>query len=265
MLTGGATCPRTRGNFTGQHGNLASPGATAVETWGAVLRARALGLPEATPPRKFPADHTPVTIRTHQLRSGPGVSTRLRRAETALLSPPADRCQLNVKLGRHLGSPRHAGNLPTGPATQHMTIARRENPAAPPFCPPFTRAVLARRSPRLAPHFTPGRVNRWVLLTRGPTDLWPPGGQLATRSCRPTAAKHRSATHPAFARPVQPTTHPPFDHPDHQSRSTHPSSSTANHPPGFPTEPCPAPLPPQHERGHLALAVGGRVMMPPPL
>jgi hypothetical protein len=64
--------PAPGGNFTGQHGNLTLSRCRRGGNLGrCATRARALGLPEATPPRKFPANHTPVAIRTHQLRSSP--------------------------------------------------------------------------------------------------------------------------------------------------------------------------------------------------
>ena len=156
VLTGGATCPRTRGNFTGQHGNLASPGATAVETWGAVLRARAPWGSRKPLPR---GNFRPTTPRSLSvlISSEAAPVSRLGFAaprQHRLLAPPAHRCQLNVKLGRHVGSSAARRKPLTGPATQHMKIARRKDPG-----PPFWPAVHPRRArPTIAQarsHFTP--------------------------------------------------------------------------------------------------------------
>ena len=173
-------------------------------------RARALGLPEATPPRKFPADHTPVTIRTHQLRSSPGISTRLRRAETArLLAPPAHRCQLNVKLGRHLGSSAAAGNLPTGAGDPtHEDRPPRRIPA-----PPFWPAVHPRRArPTIAQArstFTPGRVNRWGAAHPQPDRLVAARAGPAGDTIMTANRSEASVGHPPGVRPPRPADHAP--------------------------------------------------------
>ena len=178
VLSGRPLALAARGHLHGALEIWPSPGATAVETWGAVLRARArLGAPRShSPAGKFPANHTSVAIRTHQLRSSPGVRLGFAAPrQQRLLAPPAHRCQLDVELGRHAGHPWRAGNLPTGPAKPtHMTKARARIRCSA-LVPPFTRAVLARRSPRLAQPSPQGGSTGGVLLTRSPTDLWPPG------------------------------------------------------------------------------------------
>ena len=213
-------------------------------------RARALGLPEATPPRKFPADHTPVTIRTHQLRSSPGVSTGLRRAETASTAGPT---------GSPLPTQRQARQARRVIRGTPETFDRAGDPTHEDRPPEGSRpALLARRSP--APCSPDDRPGSLTLHPRA----WSTGGccsPAARQTCgRPGGASWRQdhagqpqrsigrpPTRRSPARSSRLRTHHP-DHPDHQSCSTHPSSSTATHPPGSPTQPCPAPLAPQHER-----------------
>ena len=115
-------------------------------------RARALGLPEATPPRKFPADHTPVTIRSHQLRSSPGVSTGLRRAETASTAGPT---------GSPLPTQRQARQARRVIRGTPETFDRAGDPTHEDRPPEGSRpALLARRSPApCSPDDRPERTN----------------------------------------------------------------------------------------------------------